>query len=127
MEAPRRRAQVSLANLILLCLLVGAVIIVYLSHDRARALKEELDTFKAENKKLRDELGELTIVDAAKVNVIAVPTIDEHTWRWRIYLPIGHFVIRYSEFDIPESGFPTRHIDDTDCDTSMGPEFRLDV
>jgi hypothetical protein len=108
METPRRRPQFSLATLILLCLLIGAFVMMFLSQRKAQGLKSDLEKLQAENTDLRNQLGMLTVIDAAKVNVIAIPTLDDHTWRWRIYLPDGQnrkYRIHYTTDDVPPNDF----------------------
>ncbi len=47
----------------------------------------ELQTSNSENKRLRDELGRLTVKDASQLGLLAIPTTESNTWRWRIYMP----------------------------------------
>ena len=63
-----------------------------------------------EVRKLRSEVGYLTIDDPSKVHVLAIDTGEPDTWRWRIFIPQGH---RYSwhiaaenipRDDVPKTG-----------------------
>jgi len=42
-----------------------------------------------ENVALRKETGRLVVKDPAKLNVVAVPTYEDLTWRWRVHVPPG--------------------------------------
>ncbi|QEF97193.1 hypothetical protein Mal15_12310 [Stieleria maiorica] len=55
-----------------------------ISHLRTSA---ELRVTKSENKRLRDELGVLTVEDETAVSLLAVPTAEQDCWRWRIHMP----------------------------------------
>lgn len=61
------------------------IVAIAISHLQTSA---ELRVTKTENKRLRDELGELTVEDDTAVNLIAVPTTEQNTWRWRTYVPV---------------------------------------
>lgn len=76
----RWRVQFSLGTLILLTTLAGAVMGLFF-------VSRQADALRAENRVLRDQVGVLTVLDPAKVNVIAGKTTDELRWRWRVYLP----------------------------------------
>lgn len=42
-----------------------------------------------ENVALRKETGRLVVKDPAKLNVFAVPTFEDMSWRWRVHVPEG--------------------------------------
>ena len=97
--APRGRRgwwQFSLFSLLLLfviaCLIAGYVGQSRRMEEARRELARRDETIK----RLRQELGidedaesALTVVDPAKVHVVALPSFEEEAWRWKIYLPPG--------------------------------------
>lgn len=57
---------------------------------------------------MRQEFGYLYNVDEEKVNVISVPTLEQMSWRWRVYIPKGKTYRLYFRLTgIPETGLPT--------------------
>lgn len=42
-----------------------------------------------ENLALRKETGRLVVKAPAKLNIVAVPTYEDLTWRWRVHVPPG--------------------------------------
>ena len=95
----RSRVRFSLRTLLLLALVAGSIILLIFS-------RMEIDRLVTENRLLRDELGKLTIKDLGKVHVNMVPSHEEYTWRWRVYLPDRRFRICMATAEIPEHGFP---------------------
>jgi hypothetical protein len=94
----RRRGwwQFSLLSLLLLvviaCLVAGYVGQMRRMEEARRelALRDETIT------RLRRELGidedaqsALSVSDPTKLHVAALPSFEEHTWRWKVYLPPG--------------------------------------
>ena len=60
-----------------------------------------------ENVKLRTALGYLTIEDRSKVHVVRLPTHEDLTWKWRVFVPEkSEIAIRAATHEIPESGWP---------------------
>lgn len=57
---------------------------------------------------MRREYGYLYDINEEKVNVISVPTLEQETWRWRVYIPKGKKYRLYFRLNgIPETGLPT--------------------
>ena len=73
---------------------------------------------ESELRRLRDELGHLTISEPDKIHFIAVPMHESMVWAWRVYLPGGHYQISFTTIGIPEKGFP----DATVAFFTAGPE-----
>jgi hypothetical protein len=67
----------------------------------------KLHRAETEIRRLRNEVGYLSVEESSKVHVIAVDMNEPDTWRWRIFLPQG---VRYSWClgfgDIPAKGVP---------------------
>ncbi len=70
-------------------LLAVTVICLALSHWN-NSLK--LVAAMAELRKLRDEVGNLSIEDRSKFHAIAIESDEPNTWRWRMFVPKG---VRY--------------------------------
>ena len=59
-----------------------------------------------ENVALRKETGRLVVKDPTKLNVVAVPTFEDLTWRWRVHVPPGQGdKISLSGYKIPPTGY----------------------
>jgi hypothetical protein len=102
-SSPGTRPRFSLLTALLLTALVAAGIVIW-------QLYAELVPLRAENRRLRDEVGELSIEDETKFHAVAVRTDDDLTWKWRIWIPQGgKYQLHYSSEQIPETGFAPSH------------------
>ena len=54
----------------------------------------------AENAELRTEAGYLNIEDPNKVCVLQLPSLDDLTWRCKVYLPAGNWAFARRELGI---------------------------
>jgi hypothetical protein len=100
---PPRRARFSLATLLLVMALAALGVTVW-------QLYAELVPMRVELRRLRDEVGELSIEDKTKLNAIAVRTKEPFTWKWRVWIPSGRkYQLHYADRDIPRQGFPRGH------------------
>lgn len=101
---PRRRwLQFSLRTVLLLTV-VAAIVFSLWTSDQRLAENRRLQT---EIKRLRSELGELTIEDGQedKLHAIGIPTIDAMIWKWRVYVPKGKmFYLKSHSGVIPPGG-----------------------
>jgi hypothetical protein len=79
---PRFRPRISLLTALLLMTVVCMAIVIV-------QLWREVAPLRAEVRRLRSETGFLSIDDPKKAYAITVPTFEEDTWKWRIYLPPG--------------------------------------
>jgi hypothetical protein len=71
-------------------------------------LNEKLNESHRENEKLQAELGQLVVTDPAILHVVAIPSYEATTWRWRLHVPAdGRYRIRLATHEIPETGIPT--------------------
>ncbi|MGL4514725.1 MAG: hypothetical protein ACRCT8_16680 [Lacipirellulaceae bacterium] len=52
-------------------------------------LWREVGPLRAQVLKLRNETGQLTVFDPAKVYVKSIETLANDTWKWRVHLPKG--------------------------------------
>ena len=72
-------------------------------------LYAELVPLREENRRLRDEVGELSIEDDAKFHAILMPQTNpnEFTYKWRIWVPEGRsYQLQFASGAIPKQGFP---------------------
>jgi hypothetical protein len=79
--------QFSLRTILLLIVLAAIGFSVWTSNRRL----QENRRLQAEIKRLKGELGELTIEEGqeGKVQAIGIATIEPFTWKWRVYVPKG--------------------------------------
>lgn len=82
MESSNSRRSLSLLTMLLLV----AICCLSISHfNTSRQLAES----QRELRRIRDEVGYLTVEDETKVNIVALQTGDPNTWQWRLYIPKG--------------------------------------
>lgn len=90
----------SLLTAILLMTIIGLVIVTV-------RLWREVGPLREETRRLRDEVGELSIEDDAKIHAIEVRTKDPLTWKFRVWVPKGQKVkVRSRWGDVPRTGVP---------------------
>ena len=80
---PRRRPRLSLLSLLLLVAVAATSLM-------SVQLWREVGPLRVEVRRLRNETGQLTVVDPEKIYAVAIATMDENTWKWRVHLPAGH-------------------------------------
>lgn len=76
------RLRFSLKTLFLVLLFISLAASNLFTSYRLKQLHEE-------NVALRKETGRLVVKDPAKLNLVAVPTFEDLTWRWRVHVPEG--------------------------------------
>jgi hypothetical protein len=97
---PSWRPRISLLTALLLITIAGMAIVV------ARQWRE-LAPMRVELRKLRDEIGALTIEDNSRIHAIAVRTSDDLTWKWRVWVPEGmNVAVHYRFGQVPKTGVP---------------------
>jgi hypothetical protein len=79
---PRLRPRISLFAAFLLTTIVGMAMVVALQW-------REIGPLRTEVRRLRSELGYLTIDDPKRACAVSVPSFEDDTRKWRIYLPVG--------------------------------------
>jgi hypothetical protein len=102
-ETEPRRIRFSLRALILAAaLLASAIGNVLLVWQRGR-LKRKVRAYEK-------RLGVLHVTDRSRVHVVARPTVEDRTWRWRVWLPEDEeFFLCYGMGEIPNTDFPLRY------------------
>ncbi len=110
-----RRIRFSLMGILTTTLLVALTATIVVLYQRVRELEPAL-------RKLRNEVGELTVDDPELPHAIRIPDYDDTSLRWRLYLPTGKkFVLRCAvSTSIPSEGIPS--IESSKC--FMSSEFR---
>jgi hypothetical protein len=102
-DPPARRPRFTLRVLLFVVALVA--LIVSLINTYRIAQRNRL--LEAENQRLRNEVGELSIEDETRFHAIQVPADNEFEWAWRIWIPEGHsYRVRVASGQIPKEGFP---------------------
>jgi hypothetical protein len=97
---PRFRPRFSLLTTLLLMALVACAITIW-------QLWREVGPLRAEVRRLRDEVGAISIDDPTKLHAIQVETNDELLWKWRVWLPENRaYVVRCLGETVPKEGFP---------------------
>lgn len=102
MEAspPRRRLRFSLQTLLLVLAIAAMGMVIW-------QMYAELVPMRAELRRLRDEVGKLTIEDDALFHAIQVRTHEDLVWKWRIWVPEGAgYTLHHVSETIPKAGFP---------------------
>ncbi len=95
-----RRLRFSLLNLALLTTVIAMAIVIWRQAAEITGLR-----------KLHSDAGFLSVTDREKFHAVFVPTYDELTWRWRVWLPKGrHYSLGVLCNQVPGQGFP----DETD-------------
>ncbi len=95
-----RRPRFSLLTLLLLLTIAAIVVTVW-------QLYAELGPLRGEVKRLRNEVGELSVDDKTKLHAIRVPTDAESTWKWRVWIPKGRATVAHFHWgDISLTGLP---------------------
>src|SRR5262249_40322570 len=93
------RPRFSLFSVLLLMTIVGLVIVV-------AQLWREVGPLRTEVRRLRDEVGALSVDDKTKLHTIRVRTPDEFVWKWRIWIPEGRaYLLKDACGKIPKEGF----------------------
>lgn len=98
------RPRLSLLTLLLLLTVAAMVIAIW-------KLYAEVVPLRAENRELRDELGELSIDDPDKVHAILTPQSEpgRFNYKWRLWIPEGRrYKLCWTTSKVPKQGFPTK-------------------
>ena len=98
------RLQYSLSTLLLVVTIVCMTFSLFFMY-------RELRQVRLENQNYRDQFGFLTISDPNKLHSILIPSNENDSWRWRVYLPPGRsWKLRYIVNDVPPGDtFPSQH------------------
>lgn len=97
-----RRMRFSLLN----CLLVMTIVAMAIGLWR---LNGELAPLRTEVKRLREEMGHLVVEDETQLHAIQVSTVDDDTWRFRVWVPAGkQYWLCFQKAKIPQQGVPVK-------------------
>lgn len=99
-EPPPRRPRFSLLALLLLTTVVALAVVVALQWRELQPLRDEV-------RRLRNEVGELTVDDPGKFHAIRVETDNRFEWKWRIWIPAGaRYKLHAVSEAVPAAGYP---------------------
>jgi hypothetical protein len=91
----------SLLTMILLTTIVGLTMVIV-------QLWREVGPLRKEVRRLRDEMGVLTVEDPTRLHAIEVRTKDEMIWKWRVWIPErAKTVLKLSWGSVPLDGYRT--------------------
>jgi hypothetical protein len=94
------RPRFSLRTVVLLMGIAALLLVVWRQYVELGPLREE-------NRRLRAELGALDVQDKSRLHAVQAPQPDEHTWKWRVWIPPGkHYRVAIAGAEISEEGFP---------------------
>jgi hypothetical protein len=72
-------------------------------------LRLEVDPLRRDLRVLRKSLGQLSIDDESKLHALAVPTLQDLTWSWRVWIPEGRQItLHYQWGNVPRKGVPSK-------------------
>ncbi len=72
-------------------------------------LRLEVDPLRRDLRILRKAIGQLSIEDESKLHAMAVPTLQDLTWSWRVWIPQGRPVtLHYQWGNVPRKGVPSK-------------------
>jgi len=104
MDQPPSKLRVRFS--LLSFLLASATICLAVSHWHT---SWQLATARVERRKLRDELGYLSIEDRAKFHAVALESGTPNTWQWRLFVPKGgRYKWNISCDEIPQKSPPAQ-------------------
>jgi hypothetical protein len=99
------RPRISLLSALFLLTIAGMAIFIV-------QLWREVGPLRAEVRRLRDEVGAISIDDPTQVHAIQIETSDDLLWKWRIWLPENRvYVLRSNGEDVPKKGYAQATID----------------
>jgi hypothetical protein len=96
----RPRLRFSLLTILLVTTIVGLAVVVVMQWREVIPLRTAV-------RKLRDEVGALSIEDPTKIHAIQVRTDEKLLWKWRVWIPEGEIVdVHMLWGDVPRTGYP---------------------
>ena len=99
-----RRPRFSLLTLLLVLTTVAAVAGMVVVYGRLKLQEQEFADMRAENLRLREEQGALTIANPTKIHAIRMRERHPRTWSYRVWLPPGRdYVVASQINDLPGS------------------------
>jgi hypothetical protein len=84
-----------------------AVVALVVSWINTYRITQRIRLLEVENRRLRDDAGELSVEDPSLFHVMRIDTNTEFEWAWRMWIPEGHsYQIKSFAGEVPKEGFP---------------------
>jgi hypothetical protein len=99
-----RNVRYLLSILFLVVTFVGLGVGVWSANHKLRQAHLDNARLRYELSELRRETGYLEVTDPQTLHVIALPSLEELTWRWRIYVPNAHLALHWGFDGIASEG-----------------------
>jgi hypothetical protein len=107
-RSPKRVLRFSLRTLLVLTAFVAMMVSLLVSTGNNRRLARINESLVAENRRLRDEVGELAIDDESRLHAIRTSADSYLEWTWRVWIPNGRkYRLRCVGRDVPGEGWPS--------------------
>lgn len=105
-----KTVRYSLAAIILIVTFAGLVIGAWSANHRLRHANVENARLRYELSELRRETGYLEVTDPQQLHAVALPSLEDLTWQWRIYVPnITDFDLNWGFDGIAGEGIDARY------------------
>jgi hypothetical protein len=99
-----RNVRYPLTILFLVVTFVGLSVGVWSTNHKLRQAYLDNARLRYERTELRRETGYLEVTDPQTLHAIALPCLEELTWRWRIYVPNAHLALHWGFDGIASEG-----------------------
>ncbi len=108
-----KTVRFSLATLLVIVTFAGLGLSLWSTGRSLRQANLENLRLEYELSELRREVGYIDVTDTGKIHAIARPSLEDLTWRWRIYVPHNDFELHWGFNGISSEGIDAQY-------TSMG-------
>lgn len=98
-----------LASLFAIVTFVGLGVGVWSANLKLRQVHLDNARLRYELSELRRETGYLEVSDPQTLHVVALPCVEDLTWRWRIYVPNNHLELHWGFDGIAGEGIEAQY------------------
>ena len=103
-DPPTRRRLRFTLRLMFVAVAAIALVVSWINTYR---VTQRIRLLEVENRRLRDEAGELSVEDPSQFHVMRIDTNNEFEWAWRLWVPEGNsYRIKLFGGEVPKEGFP---------------------